>query len=494
MATNYAVYVRVSTDRDEQLSSVENQIDICRNWLERNGYEWDERNIYKDEGISGTLFLERPSIQLILEKAKRKEIKMIVFKSISRLARDLKDSLEIREVMTEHNVRIISVEEGYDSHKAGKNDMAFELWSLFSAQYSRTLSAGISAALSAKVRRGEHIGKTPYGFDKKDGFLLINEREAETVRKIFDWYNQGWGFKRITKELNAQGIKPKMKSKWQMTSVQRLIRNPVYCGDYILNQYTTMKVGGRRKQIRNPKEKWIYFKDHHPAIISREEWQQANQKKQDIPRRKITPWNEFRGLARCSECGSNMVINQTFRQRTDGTKRYWKYMKCSAFRRAGLDGCVNHAPIIYEDFRAMILEQLQEKGRSVSLKFKDDFEEKKETDLLELKKSHGQAEKRKKSLVDLYLDHLITKQEFEEKRRELDEQLQTLEDQIFLIQRQDHTEQSIESIQEAFTLLEDQDQDLFKVFQLLLDEIKVYPDGEVDIIYSFESPEENINL
>lgn len=488
MSTNYAVYVRVSTDRDEQLSSVENQIDICRNWLERNGYEWDENHVYKDEGISGTLFLERPSIQLILEKAKKKEIGMIVFKSISRLARDLKDSLEIREVLIAHNVRIISVEEGYDSNKAGKNDMAFELWSLFSAQYSRTLSAGVSAALAAKVRRGEHIGKTPFGYIKEDGFLLINEEEAKTVRQIFDWYNQGWGYKRITKELNARGIKPQMISKWQLTSVQRMINNPIYCGDFILNKYTTVKAGGRRKQILNPREKWIYFKDHHPAIVSREEWREANRNKREAPRRKITPWNEFRGVAKCSECGSNMVIVQTWRKRVDGTKRHWKYLKCSAFRRGGSDGCVNHAPIIYEDFRGIILDQLQEKGRSVSLNFTDDFEEKKETELKQLKKNQEQAENRKKSLVDLYLDQLISKQEFEEKRRELDEQLQNLEDQIFLLQKKEHTERSVQSIQEAFALLEDQDQDLFKAFQLLLDEIIVHTDGEVDIIYSFEKP------
>lgn len=99
MSSKYAVYIRVSTDKDEQVSSVENQIDICRNWLERNGYEWNEQNVYKDEGISRTVFLDRPAIQLLLEKAKRREIDMVVFKSISRLAWDLKDSLEIREVL-----------------------------------------------------------------------------------------------------------------------------------------------------------------------------------------------------------------------------------------------------------------------------------------------------------------------------------------------------------------------------------------------------------
>ena len=75
---SYAIYVRVSTDRDEQVSSVENQIDICRNWLERNGFIWDEKRVFKDEGISGTLFVNRPAIQLLLQKQKQKEIDMVV--------------------------------------------------------------------------------------------------------------------------------------------------------------------------------------------------------------------------------------------------------------------------------------------------------------------------------------------------------------------------------------------------------------------------------
>ena len=137
----------------------------------------------------------------------------------------MKDSLEIREVLLAHNVRIISVEEGYDSVKAGKNDMAFELWSLFSAQYSRTLSSSITAALAVKVRRGEHIGKVPFGYNRENQKLVIHDEEAEIVQKIYSWYTDGWGYKKITNELNRLGVKSKTKKNWQMTSVQRILRN-----------------------------------------------------------------------------------------------------------------------------------------------------------------------------------------------------------------------------------------------------------------------------
>ncbi|HDR8522410.1 TPA: recombinase family protein [Bacillus toyonensis] len=485
---SYAVYVRVSTDRDEQVSSVENQIDICRNWLERNAFTWDERCVYKDEGVSGTLFVDRPAIQLLLQKAKGKEINMVVFKSISRLARDLKDSLEIREVFLAHNVRIISVEEGYDSTKAGKNDMAFELWSLFSAQYSRTLSSSISAALAAKVRRGEHIGKVPYGYNRDNQKLTINEEEAKIVRDIYYWYNIGWGFKRITNELNRLGIKPKNKDIWQMTSVQRIVRSPIYKGTFILNQYATVKVGGKKKQIRNPPEKWFVFPNHHPKIVDEEQWNQANQKDITANKMKITAWNEFRDLAKCSVCGSNMTIVQSHLLKKNGERTEWKYLKCSRYRRAGKHGCVNHVPIQYRDFRQFIIDLLIKKGESVTLKLQSNVEQGQEKKIKKLKQLMNTNEQKKKSLLDLYLEKLINKEEFEKKRNDLETEITKASQELFILQQNDVVQTDIKTIKEAFEQLQQKEHDLYHVFRTLIQKIIIYQDGTVDITYTFESP------
>lgn len=485
---NYAIYVRVSTDRDEQVSSVENQIDICRNWLERNGYEWNEDSVFKDEGISGTVFLDRPAIQLLLDKTKKGEIEMIVFKSISRLARDLKDSLEIRETLLAHNVRVISIEEGFDSFKVGKNDMVFELWSLFAAQYSRTLSSSISAALAAKVRRGEHIGKIPFGYDRIDQKLAINEEEAKVVRQMFHWYNvDKWGFKRITKELNDLGLKPKQKDKWQVTSVQRILQNPIYHGKFILNQYTTVKVGGRKKQIRNPEEKWIIFENHHPPIVTTNQFEKANSKDFKSRKTKITPWNEFRDILKCAHCGSNMVIMQSYKKKKDGTRIEWKYLKCSKYRRYGAHGCVNHAPIRYEQFREFILRVLIEKGESIRLNFDTEYKKKQLEDTRSIENKIVRLEQQKKDVLDLYLnDRLISKAEFKVKRDELDKQISKLNDKLFLLKQEESTSINIETIRQAFKQLENEDSDLHYAFQQLLESMEISQDGTLDIRYSFE--------
>ncbi|MBP3040556.1 recombinase family protein, partial [Bacillaceae bacterium Marseille-Q3522] len=347
----YLIYGRVSSDKDEQVSSIENQIDICRNWIEKNNFEWNDKAVVKDDGISGTEFLKRSAMQLILRKARHRDIKMVIFKSIHRLARDMRDALEIKDTLIAHGVRLVTIEEGFDSLYEGKNDMKFEMFSMFAAQYPKTLSVSISAALSAKLRRGEHIGPIPFGYTTENKKLIINEKEAPTVRQIFRWYNEdGFGFKTITKLLNEQlakgnVYKPRRKDIWQVTTVQRIIQNVVYVGVFVHNRYAKIKVNGRKKQIKNPREKWIIYENHHPAIISMQEWEKANSK--DVPNKKtkITPWNDFRGLLKCSECGSNMIILQSYKKKKDGSRTEWKYLKCSAYRRAGKYACVNHTPI-----------------------------------------------------------------------------------------------------------------------------------------------------
>lgn len=482
---SYAVYVRVSTDRDEQVSSVENQIDICRNWLERNGFNWDEKLVFKDEGISGTLFVDRPSIQLLLQKAKAKEINMVVFKSISRLARDLKDSLEIREVFLAHRVRIISVEEGYDSVKAGKNDMAFELWSLFSAQYSRTLSSSITAALAVKVRRGEHIGKIPYGYNREEQKLVINEEEAKVVKMMYKWYCEGWGYKKITNELNRLGIKSKTKKNWQMTSVQRILQSAIYKGTFILNQYTSVKVGGKKKQIRNPKEKWFVFPNHHPKIVEEEIWNQANHKKNKKNKTKITAWNEFRNLAKCAVCGSNMIIVQSHLKKKSGERTEWKYLKCSQYRRAGKHGCVNHVPIQYKDFRQFIINLLVKKGESVTLSLQNNVEQGQKKTIKKLQKLVDTNEQKKKALLDLYLEGIIDKREFEKKRNDLEIEVKRANQELFTLKSNNVVYTDVKSIQEAFEQLQQERQDLLVVFQTLIEGIVIHQDGTVDIRYTF---------
>lgn len=487
----YLVYARVSSDKDSQKESVPNQIDICRYWIEQNNFEWNDDSVLIDDDKSGTLFLERTSMQLILQKARNREIKMVLFKSIHRLARDLKDALEIKEVLLGHGVRVVTMEEGYDSQVEGKNDMKFEMYSMFAAQLPKSISVSISSVLAAKVRRGEHIGKVPYGYERIDQKLVIKEDEAAVIKQIFKWYIDGFGFKTIANMLNkgiADGLflPPKNKDKWQVTTIQRIIRNPTFCGTFILNQYSTMKVGGKKKQIRNPEEKWTVFEDHHPGIVSKEIWQKANDKPVINKKAKINPWNDFRGLLKCGNCGSSMIIMQSSRKKKDGTKTHWKYLKCSAYRRGGTDFCKNHVPIRYEEFREFILDILTERGKQVALDFEESFNKHKKQQLVKLKQSIEEFESKKKGLLDIYLDKLIDKTEFEEKRNEFDKKIKDAQDKLFLLNKEETSTVTIKNISEAFSSLEKKEQDLHHALSVIIDHIIVDINGEIDIKYNFD--------
>ncbi|WP_208592337.1 recombinase family protein [Gracilibacillus suaedae] len=487
----YLVYARVSTDKDEQKDSLTNQVDICRYWLEQNHFEWNDRSILEDKAKSGTMFLERTAMQLILKKARNREIKMVVFKSIHRLARDLKDALEIKEVLLGHGVRVVTIEEGYDSEFEGKNDMKFEMFSMFAAQYPKTQSVSISAALAAKVRKGHHIGKIPYGYDRVDQKLVIKEDEAAVIRKIFDWYNnKGYGQKTITNKLN-EGVEngsilpPKSGGAWQLTTVQRILKNRTFCGDFILNQYTNIKVDGRKKQIKNPESKWTVIKDHHPAIVSREEFEKANNKEVLNKRQKVTPWNEFRGLLKCGHCGSNMVIMQSWKKKKDGSKTHWKYLKCSKYRRS--NKCVNHPPITYESFRELVLHKLKEETEIASFNLENNLTINDQARIKKLEKEIDNFKQKIDRLLDIYLEGILNKYEYESKRELIEKKIERLEDDLFLLNTKEKREMNIETIKEAIEQLNNKNQDLYNVFNTLIENGTIYKDGLIELKFSFNS-------
>lgn len=489
----YKVYTRVSTDRDEQISSKENQIDVCRYWIEQHNYEWDDRSVLLDDGISGTVLEDRAAMKYIFSLAEKKEIKMVIFKSITRLARDLKDALYIREILVSNGVRVVTLEEDYDSLYESKASMKFEMSALFAEQLPKSMSVNISGVLAAKARRGEHSGRIPYGYMKEGKYLVINENEAVVIRLIFHLYNnEGLGQKRVTYALQekckaGEIPPPRKRNNWQLTTVQTILKNPIYCGVHIANRHTTIKVDGRKKFIRNPPEKWTVYEDFCPPIVSREDWEKANNKQTVNKKRKFTPWNELRKLIICGKCGSKMVIIQTHRDKKNGERTYWKYLKCSNFRRSGKDGCVNHVPIKYEELRDFVVENLITFSEGISHDFKKNALEQKEKQIKSIKAELKSLETQNKRLLELYLeDQMITKAEFQSKRNDIQAKITNLEQSLFSLQHVQNEKNSIIEMKAVIQELEDREKDLKHVFEKLIDRIVIDPNGKINIYYRFK--------
>ncbi|ABB55416.1 putative site-specific recombinase [Bacillus phage Gamma] len=477
----YAVYVRVSTDRDEQVSSVENQIDICRYWLEKNGYEWDPNAVYFDDGISGTAWLERHAMQLILEKARRNELDTVVFKSIHRLARDLRDALEIKEILIGHGIRLVTIEENYDSLYEGGNDIKFEMFAMFAAQLPKTISVSVSAAMQAKARRGEFIGKPGLGYDVIDKKLVINEKEAEIVREIFDLSYKGYGFKKIANILNDKGTYTKFGQLWSHTTVGKILKNQTYKGNLVLNSYKTVKVDGKKKRVYTPKERLTIIEDHYPTIVSKELWNAVNSDRASKKKTKQDTRNEFRGMMFCKHCGEPITAKYSGRY-AKGSKKEWVYMKCSNYIR--FNRCVNFDPAHYDDIREAIIYGLKQQEKELEIHFNPKMHQKRNDKSREIKKQIKLLKVKKEKLIDLYVEGLIDKEMFS--KRDLNFENEIKEQELALLKLTDQNKRNKEEkkIKEAFSML-DEEKDMHEVFKTLIKKITLSKDKYIDIEYTF---------
>ncbi|MFC9419732.1 recombinase family protein [Bacillus mobilis] len=483
----YAVYVRVSSDKDEQVSSVENQIDICRYWLENNGFEWDEHAVYFDDGISGTAWLERHAMQRILNKARKKELDTVIFKSIHRLARDLKDALEIKEILLGHGVRLITIEEGYDSHYEGKNDMKFEMYAMFASQLPKTLSVSVTAALAAKVRRGGYTGGfVPYGYEIVDDKYAIHDEEAALVREIFELYSQGFGYIKIANTINDKGARTRKGAPWTFSTLCKMIKNPAYKGTYTMQKYGTVKVNGRKKKVINPKEKWVIFENHHPAIINYELWDMVNDKDPNKfkKKRRVSTSNELRGITVCAHCGTAMSKRNSINVSKNGKATEYSYMICNWSRTTARRECVKHVPIHYKDLRALVLDKLKEKESVLEKEFYSD-ENRLHVKLKKLNKDIKDLKVKKERLLDLYLEgERIDKDTFTVRNKKLEKEIELKELEIQKANNIETQMKEKQEVRDAFALLEES-KDLNSVFKKLIKRIEVAQDGAIDIHYRF---------
>ncbi|MGM9987176.1 MAG: recombinase family protein, partial [Bacillaceae bacterium] len=206
-----AIYARVSSDMQAKGDSIPHQISHARDAILRLGKEYynDESLIYIDEALSGyyTSLLQRPAIQRLINDAKEGRFKVIIFKEITRLGRDPEENMKIPNLLNSYGVRVLSVNDGYDSDNPDTK-IVFSLQSVLAEKESDRLGSRVSVGYREKARSGKWSTVAPYGYTLDDNFKLqINEDKAEVVRTMYDMYvNKRIGTELIAKHLNEKGI------------------------------------------------------------------------------------------------------------------------------------------------------------------------------------------------------------------------------------------------------------------------------------------------
>ena len=304
-----AGYARVSTDKDEQFTSFEAQVDYYTRFIKEHK-DWEFVNVYTDEGISGTSTKHRAGFNKMITDAKEGKIDLIITKSLSRFARNTVDTLTTIRELKSRNVECFFEKENiwtFDS----KGELLLTIMSSLAESESRSISENIRWASSKKFEQGKF--SLPYkvflGYDRgENGQPVINEKEAKVVRSIYTSYLMGFSPKAIADDLTEKGVPtPSGRgNKWSVATIQSILSNEKYAGNAIL-QKTFCQDFLNKKIVKNTGQMTqFHVTGSHEAIVTQEEFDLVQQEIENRKARSGHSYstNIFTGKIVCGKCGS----------------------------------------------------------------------------------------------------------------------------------------------------------------------------------------------
>ena len=303
-----AAYARVSSDSEDQLNSFAAQIRYYTELLQ-NSTDAVFVDMYADEGISGTSAAKRTEFQRLMSDCRKGKIDRVLTKSISRFARNTKDSLEaVRELKT-LGVSIYFEKENIDTGEIS-SEMMLAIYSQFAQEESMSISKNCRLGIKKRMADGTYKNPSaPFGYDYVDGKLQINPQKAEIVKQIFNWYVSGIGMPEIASRLNSLKVR---KEVWRHGTIRCILTNERYIGDKLLQKrYTTDTLPFKTAVNRGEKEQY-YVSGTHEPIIEKSIFDTAQKifSAREKPSGYAIGNSPFRGKIQCGNCGN------TFRLKT----------------------------------------------------------------------------------------------------------------------------------------------------------------------------------
>lgn len=337
-----AAYCRVSTEKEDQLLSLQAQKDFFEEYASRNGLELVE--LYADEGISGTKLKNRTEFQRMMADAERGKFQCVYVKDVSRLARNVVDFLQsIRKL------KMLNVDCQFVTANMSSNDGELTLTIL--AAVAQEESANLSKRVKFGKKRNAEKGRVPnlvYGYDKTIGeyfTLTVNEAEAEIVRRIFGYYvHQRHGANRIAQLLNKEGLVTKRKCRWSQQAVSTILANPLYIGK-VINGKESVKDFLTGERIKNDMDKQVIVDKPELAIIDKETFAKTQallaERRNQFRLTKNRQSNKycFSTRIKCGDCGYSFR-----RMHRKYVKEYIRWC-CSGRNANGVEFCNNHTVV-----------------------------------------------------------------------------------------------------------------------------------------------------
>ena len=495
-------YARVSTDKYEQLNSLENQVSYYEEFIKSNT-NWTFVEGYIDEGITGTSTQKRDSFKRMIRDAQNKKFNLIITKEISRFARDTLDSIQYTRKLLEYGVGVFFQ---YDHINTFNPDCELRLTIMASIAQEevRKLSERVKFGFQRSIEKGNVLGNDSiWGYKKDDCKLVIVEEEAEIIRKIFDMYvNDHIGMRTIGNKLADLGYLNKNGKPITQGTIKYILTNPKYKGFYCGNK-TKVVDYHTKERVNIDVSDWKVYQDNVnvPPIVSESIWNKA----QDIINERSGKFSKDKKVYQNRYCLSGKIYcmehNTTYRRKvsiSSGIKKKrvvtWR---CSEFLKYNTKGC--DGPIIYDDEIKDIIGKIIYRYINNINVIDDLIEEYKKIEndvnyleLIEKKEKEIEVlEKKKSKIISLIVDELITEEDFKVQSNEFVTKIHKLKEEIDDLQvknnyrntNNQHLEQHLNNIRKkAQEKLQYENVDIDSLIWEFLEKIEVYKMNDKDFI------------
>ncbi|MBR4100136.1 MAG: recombinase family protein [Clostridia bacterium] len=437
---NIAAYCRVSTDKEDQLNSLEAQKQFFSEYTKRTGDTLVR--LYADEGLSGTKIKNRKQFLQMMSDAESGIFDMVVVKDISRFARNTVDLLQnIRKLKS------LGIETQFltaNMTSMGNSEFVLTIFGALAQEESANTSKRVKFGKKINAEKGR-VPNIVFGYDKilGDYFnLTINESEADVVRKIFSWYaNDGYGAAKISNMLNEQKIKTKRDCNWSQNAICRILTNELYTGKIINGKEEVADFLTGRRAERDETE-WMVVEKPELRIIEPELFEKVQQimkergKKFKLDKTRHSNLHLFSTIIKCKDCG------WSFRRSVRQYKNTYVKWVCSGHNGKGADSCPNAVTVdenelieVLQNYFSQLLTQKKNVIKYVVDEFQKVYKAKDENISYEkdLKIQLAKLQNVRQKYMDMYTDDLITREELNEKIGGSKKEIQRLENELKMV-------------------------------------------------------------
>ena len=430
-------YARVSTDSDEQLNSLDNQIGYYRDFISRNP-AWTFIDGYIDEGLSGMTTRKRDNFQRMVQDAKDGRFDLILTKEITRFARNTLDSIRYTRELLSAGVGVFFQNDNINTFDED-SELRLTIMSGIAQDELRKLSSRVKFGHQQAIKNSVVLGNGRiFGYRKENKRLVVDETEAPMVRELFELYaTDKYSMKQIENLLWAKGYRNHNGRKIAHNTMSGMISNPKYKGYYVGNKVRIVDMFTKKQKFLPPEE-WVMFKDESgeivPAIVSEELWDAANailaRRSKDVKQRQnqCNHANLLTGKLYCTHCGAAYYRRDSKdRQGNVGSK--WV---CSGKIKNGKDSCPS-LPLYEQELKPVLMDVFKEAEvnadelieRYISMYrslCQDDTGLAQEIDAQRTRRDL--AEKKKSKLLEYNVTGQITDADFLKMNRQCDEEIE----------------------------------------------------------------------